>query len=167
MIISFIVAVAENNAIGIKNALPWSLPGDMKFFKKTTLGKPVIMGRKTYESLGKPLPGRMNIVISNNKHLQLPEGVLLYDSVDAATERLENENIGECFIIGGGKIFENTLPLADQMYITRVHTTVPDADAFFPAIDHTHWKLVWQENHKADDRHKYDFTFEKYERVEM
>jgi len=167
MIISFIVAVSDNNAIGRKNTLPWNLPEDLKFFKRTTMGKPVIMGRKTYESLGQPLPGRLNIVLSGNRNLVLPEGVLLYDDVNAAIERLQSESGEEGFIIGGGKVFENTMPLADRMYITRVHAVIPDADAFFPDIDHTHWKLVWEEKHKADDKHKYDYTFEKYERVEM
>lgn len=167
MILSLIVAVAENNAIGRHNKLPWHLPGDLKFFKRTTIGKPVIMGRKTFESLGRPLPGRLNIVLTGNKNLAVPEGVLLCDDINVAIERLQNENADECFIIGGGKVFETTMPLIDQMYITKVHTRVPDADTFFPNIDHTHWKLTWEENHKADGQHKYDYTFQKYERVEM
>jgi dihydrofolate reductase len=167
MIISFIVAVSENNAIGIKNTLPWHLPEDLKFFKRTTLGKPVIMGRKTCESLGRPLPGRLNIVLSGNKDLVLPEGVLLCDDINIAMERLQKESAEEGFIIGGGKVFETTMSLVDRMYITRVHANIPDADAFFPDIDHTHWKLVWEEKHKADDKHKYDFDFQQFERVEM
>ena len=167
MIVSLIVAVSENNAIGRKNTLPWSLPEDLKFFKRTTLGKPVIMGRKTFESLGQPLPGRLNIVLSGNHNMILPQGVLLYNDINTALERLQNENTDECFIIGGGKVFENTMPLTDQMYITRVHTRIEDADTFFPNIDHTHWKMVWEEKHKADAKHQYDYTFEKYERVEM
>ncbi len=167
MILSFIVAVSENNAIGRNNSLPWNLPEDMKFFKRTTLGKPVIMGRKTFESLGKELPGRLNIVLSGKKELVVPEGVLLYDDINAAIEHLQNENFEEGFIIGGGKVFETTLELADRMYITRVHANIPDADAFFPAIDHSHWKLVWEENHEANEKHKYAFTFQKYERLEL
>ena len=167
MIVSLIVAVAENNAIGKHNTLPWYLPEDLKFFKRTTIGKPVIMGRKTFESLGQALPGRLNIVLSGDRHLKVPDGVLVFDDVNMALERLQNENTEECFIIGGGKVFETTMPYIDRMYITRVHTNVPDADAFFPNIDHTHWKLVWEEDHKADAQHKYDFTFRQYERVEM
>jgi len=167
MVLSFIAAVSENNAIGRHNGLPWYLPEDLKFFKRITTGKPVIMGRKTFESLGKALPGRLNIVLSGNKDLALPEGVLLYDDVNAAIERLQAEGTEEAFIIGGGKIFESTLSYADRMYITRVHTVIEDADAFFPEIDHTHWKLVWEEKHKADERHKYDYTFQQYERVEL
>ena len=167
MILSFIVAVSENNAIGRHNTLPWHLPEDMKFFKRTTMGKPVIMGRKTFESLGSPLPGRLNIVLSGNKDMALPAGVLLYDDINAAIERLQNETADEGFIIGGGKVFETTMSLVDRMYVTRVHAHIPDADAFFPNIDHTHWKLVWEEKHPPDEQHKYAYTFQKYERVEM
>jgi dihydrofolate reductase len=167
MILSFSVAVSDNNVIGKNNHLPWNLPEDLKFFKRTTIGKPVIMGRKTYESLGRPLPGRLNIVLSSKVNLALPEGVLLYQDIDAAIERLQKEKPEECFIIGGGKVFETTLPLVDRMYITRVHTSIPDADAYFPNIDHTHWKLVWEEKHTADNQHKYDYTFQRYERIEM
>jgi len=167
MLISFIAAVSENNAIGRHNRLPWHLPEDLKFFKRTTMGKPVIMGRKTYESMGKHLPGRLHIVLSENKDLVLPEGALLFDNVDAAIERVQKENTDEAFIIGGGKIFETTMNLADRMYITRVHTVIPHADAFFPVIDHTHWKLSKEEKHFADEKHKYDYTFEQYERIEI
>ena len=167
MVLSFIAAVSENNAIGRHNALPWHLPEDLKFFKCTTMGKPVIMGRKTFESLGKALPGRLNIVLSGSKDLKLPDVVLLYDDINPAIERLQQESADEGFIIGGGKVFEATMPLADRLYITRVHTIIHDADAFFPPIDHTHWKLVWEERHHVDDFHQYPFTFQKFERVEM
>jgi dihydrofolate reductase len=167
MILSFIVAAAEDNAIGKHNTLPWNLPEDLKFFKRTTIGKPVIMGRKTFESLGRPLPGRLNIVLSTQEHLPLPESVEIYHDINAAVERLQQENIEEGFIIGGGKVFSETINVVDRMYITRVHTTVPDADAFFPEIDHTHWKLVWEEKHKADDKHKYDFDFQQYDRIDL
>ncbi len=167
MIVSFIVAVSENNAIGRDNNLPWSLPDDLKFFKHTTLGKPVVMGRKTYEALGKPLPGRLNIVLSHSKDLQLPEGVLLYNDVNDAIKQLEADAVDEAFIIGGGIIFEHAMPLADRLYITKVHTEIPDADAFFPVIDHTHWKLTWEENHGTDEKHAYPFTFQQFERIEL
>ncbi len=167
MILSFIVAVSENNAIGRDNNLPWNLPEDLKFFKRTTMGKPVVMGRKTYEALGKPLPGRQNIVLSRQKDLVLPEGVLLFDNVQDSVAWLEKGDFGEVFIIGGGIIFEQALPLAERLYITRVHTTIPDADAFFPDIDHTHWKLTWEEPHNADEKHAYAFTFQQFERIEL
>jgi len=167
MILSFIVAVAENNAIGMHNQLPWHLPNDLKFFKRTTLGKPVLMGRKTYESLGKPLPGRLNIVISGQKDFHLPEGVLLYDDLQKGIDRLQQESSDEGFIIGGGKIFELALPLVDRMYITRIHTTIENADTFFPVIDHTHWKMVWEEPHEVDEKHKFAYTFQQFERIEI
>ena len=167
MILSFIVAVSDNNAIGKHNKLPWHLPEDLKFFKRTTMGKPVLMGRKTFESLGKHLPGRLNIVLSGSKDMNLPEGVLLYNDINSAVARMQEEDAEEGFIIGGGQIFEAALPLADRMYITRVHTIVQDADAFFPTIDHTHWKLTRKENHHIDDNHQFAFTFEQYDRIEM
>ena len=167
MLLSFIVAVSENNAIGKDNKLPWHLPEDLKFFKRTTMGKPVLMGRKTFESLGKPLPGRLNIVVSANKELAVPEGVLLYSDLNDAIARLQEEQVEEGFIIGGGKVFEETMQMADRMYVTRVACTIPDATAFFPDTDHTHWKKVWEERHEADERHTYAYTFEQYERIEL
>jgi dihydrofolate reductase len=167
MILSAIVAVSENNAIGKDNQLPWHLPDDLKFFKKTTIGKPVLMGRKTFESLGKPLPGRLNIVVSHQRDLYLPEGVLLYNNLGEALKRLEGEPVDEAFIIGGGKIFEETMNDLDRLYVTRVKTVVEDATAFFPEIDHTHWKLVWEEPHTTDEKHRYSFTFQKLERIDL
>ncbi|MEI8278804.1 MAG: dihydrofolate reductase [Bacteroidota bacterium] len=165
MILSLIVALAENNAIGIRGELPWHLPEDLKFFKRTTIGKPVFMGRKTYESLGRPLPGRLNIVLSSQKDFALPQGVLLYNDIPEAIERLQKEHNEEAFIIGGGQVFEDTLPYAQRMYLTRVHTSIPDADAFFPVIDLSQWKKVWHEDHTTDEKHKYSFTFEQWERI--
>jgi dihydrofolate reductase len=165
MILSAIVAMSENNAIGRDNDLPWHLPDDLKFFKRTTLGKAVLMGRKTYDSMGKPLPNRLNIVVSSRKDLQLPEEVLLYDNIDDAVTRLQQEDADEGFIVGGGKIFEQTMDMVDRIYLTRVHTVISDAEAFFPHIDHTHWKLSWKEEHPADEKHAYAFTFEQWDRV--
>ena len=167
MILSFIVAASENNAIGRNNNLPWSLPEDLKFFKMTTMGKPVVMGRKTFEALGRPLPGRLNIVLSQNKDIHLPNSVLLFDNFNEALKHLESIGVDEAFIIGGGAIFELLLPVANRLYMTRVHTTIPDADTFFPNIDHTHWKLVWEEKHEADAKHLYPFTFQQHERIEL
>lgn len=125
------------------------------------------MGRKTYESMGKPLPGRLNIVVSHQKDLQLPEGVLLYNSLDEAIARLEQEATGEAFIIGGGKIFEETMDQLDRLYVTNVKTVIEGATAFFPDIDHTHWKIVWEEEHGVDEKHKYAFTFQQLERISL
>jgi dihydrofolate reductase len=165
MILSLIVAIAEDNAIGKHNQLPWHLPEDLKFFKRITMGKPVLMGRKTYQSLGKPLPGRLNIVLSNQTDLSLPDGVLLYNNMQDAITRLQQEQTDEAFIIGGSKVFEDALSYIRYMYLTRVHTTVSDADAFFPSVDYTQWKKIWSEAHLADEKHKYAFDFEKWERV--
>jgi dihydrofolate reductase len=167
MILSFIVALADNNAIGINNELPWHLPDDLKFFKKTTLGKPVLMGRKTYESLGKPLKGRLNIVVSSNPSFRPEDGVLVYKNMEDAVARLSEEPIDEAFIIGGGKVFTDTLHLAQRMYLTRVHTSIPDADAFFPSFNEAEWKLSWSEDHVADEKHRFSFTFQQWERVKQ
>lgn len=167
MILSTIVAVSDNHAIGINNQLPWHLPNDLKFFKKTTLGKPVLMGRKTFESLGRPLPGRLNIVISHQKDLNLPDGVLLFHTISEGMERMEKENTDEGFIIGGGKIFEETLNLVDRLYITKVHANIEGANTFFPDIDHTHWKLVWEEKNSADEKHQFAYTFQQLERINL
>jgi dihydrofolate reductase len=167
MILSTIVAVSDNHAIGINNQLPWHLPNDLKFFKKTTLGKPVMMGRKTFESLGRPLPGRLNIVISHQKELNLPEGVLLFHSISEGISRIEKENAEEGFIIGGGKIFEETLSLVDRLYLTKVQTNIENADAFFPEIDHTHWRLVWEEKNAVDEKHLFPYTFQQLERINL
>lgn len=167
MIVSFIAAVSENNAIGRQGGLPWNLPEDLKFFKQKTVGKPVIMGRKTYESLGRPLPGRVNIVLSGDNSYVLPHGVLKFNDIQSAIDWLQGEATEEAFIIGGGVIFAASMHLADRMYITRIHTIIADADAFFPEIDHTHWRLVWEEKHMADARHAFAFSFQQFERIEM
>lgn len=165
MILSSIVAAAENNAIGKDNQLPWHLPKDLQFFKKTTIGKPVLMGRKTYESLGRPLPGRLNIVISAQKDLNVAEGVLIFDRIEDGIKRMEEEQTDEGFIIGGGRIFEQTMDRIDRIYFTKVETVIEGATAFFPEIDHSHWKLVWEETHRADEKHPFNFTFQQYERI--
>jgi dihydrofolate reductase len=167
MLLSAIVAVAENNAIGKDNQLPWHLPEDLKFFKQKTTGKPVLMGRKTFDSLGKPLKNRLNIVLSRHTDLPLPEGVLLMHDFESAIKKLEEQQTEEAFIIGGGKVFEEAIPHLDRLYITEVKTIVEGADAFFPHIDHSHWKLVWEDAHKADEKHAYDYTFRQYERANL
>jgi dihydrofolate reductase len=167
MKLSLIVAVSDDNVIGQNNSLPWHLPEDLKFFKSHTIGKPVVMGRKTYESLGRPLPGRLNIVLSGSPDKALPEGVLLYNNLDEVIKRLQEENSDEAFIIGGGNLFETCLPYIDRMYITRVHGNFPAGNVYFPDVDHTHWKLAWEEKHEADNKHQYPYTFQQYERLEM
>jgi dihydrofolate reductase len=163
MIRTLIVAASENNVIGINNDMPWHLSDDLKFFKKTTLGKPVLMGRKTYESLGKPLPKRLNIVLSRNA-IALPEGVLHYRSYNEAIAYLEQEHTPEVCIIGGGIVFEEALAAADQVYLTRVHTTLENGEVFFPNLDSALWEKVWEEFHPQDEQHAFAFTFQRFER---
>jgi dihydrofolate reductase len=167
VILSIIAAIADDHAIGKNNSLPWYLPEDLKFFKKTTMGKPVIMGRKTYESVGQPLPGRLNIIITRNSQAAYPDGVIVAESIPEAVERVRASKLPEAFIIGGSGIFAEGLNYADVLYLTRVHTVVPNCDAFFPEVDHSHWKLTWEEKHKADGANAFDYTFEKFERVEL
>ena len=164
MKLSLIVAIASDLAMGRHNALPWHIPEDLQFFKRTTLGKPVVMGSKTWKSLGRPLPGRVNIVISS-RNLDLPQGVQLCHSLEDAIARMKEEPNDEGFIIGGSKVFEDALPQLERMYITRVDTTVPDADTFFPKIDYSKWNLTWEEKHERDEKHKYDFAFQQWDRI--
>ncbi len=164
MILSAIVAIADNFAIGKGNDLPWHLPEDLKFFKRTTLGKPVLMGRKTYESLGRPLKGRLNIVLSSQKELELPEGVLLCHDLGDALAQLRKEATEEAFVIGGGNVYKQSMEVLDRLYVTRVHTTIDDAEAFFPNFDEENWDLAWEEAHNADEKHKYNYTFQQWDR---
>lgn len=153
--------------MGKANKLPWHLPADLKFFKQTTLRKPVVMGRRTWESLGKPLPGRLNVVVSRSLDGSLPEGVLVYENPEKALERVQQEPVDEAFVIGGSKLFADTLDRLDRMYITRIHTRVPDADTWFPHVDHSQWKLVWEEPHEADEKHAFSFVFQQWERISL
>ena len=160
---SIIVAISDNNVIGKDNALLWRLSADMRFFKEKTTGHHIIMGRKTFESLGnRLLPNRTSIVISRNADYQLPEGGILATSIENAIAKVKNET--EAFFIGGEQIYKSALPFVDTLYITRVHHTF-DGDAFFPEIDKSQWKLVCSEHHKADEKNEYDYTFETYQRI--
>lgn len=163
MYISIIVAASENNIIGNKGKLPWNLPDDMKHFQTLTEGKTVIMGRKTFESIPerhRPLPGRHNIVITRQKDLKLPG----CDTVGSLQEAIKkSQNSEEVFVIGGGEIYREALPLAKRIYLTRVHATV-DGDAFFPEIPLQEWERIREERHEIDQRHRYAFTFQEYRR---
>lgn len=165
MKLSMIVAVAENGVIGRNNALPWYLPNDLKYFKQTTMGKPVIMGRKTYESIGKPLPGRTNIVITRQADYQ-PEGVKVVSSVEAARELAESvcliDGQEEAMIMGGAEIYALALPHTDRLYLTEVHADV-DGDAFFPEYDKSLWQEVAREDFAAEGPNPYNYSFVVYE----
>ena len=160
MIVSIIVAIGNRNEIGKGNELLCHLPADLKHFKKITSGHPVIMGRKTFESLPNgALPNRRNIVISRNKDLKI-EGAEVYSSLDYALIKTINEK--EVFIIGGAQIYEQAFPDADKLYLTKIHADFPDADTFFPKINYGDWQEVSRETHLADEKHPYSFTFVEY-----
>jgi len=157
MQISIIVAVSQNGVIGKDNQLIWRLPDDLKRFKSLTLGHPMIMGRKTYDSIGKPLPGRTSIVVSRNSNLSI-EGVLVANTFEEALEKAAFTGTDEVFVIGGGNIYEQSLQLADKIYLTDVHTVI-DGDTFFYIPDKAGWTEVAHTNHPADERHAFAFDF--------
>lgn len=158
MNINLIVAVDENNGIGKNNLLPWHLPADLKHFKTLTSGHPVIMGRKTFDSIGKVLPNRQNIVISRQNGLAIP-GADVAGSLSQALDLCKNEE--DVFVIGGAEIFEQALPLANVLYLTIIHHNF-DADTFFPEIDKKAWIEVENYRNEPDDRNIYPYTFIKY-----
>ena len=159
-----IVAIADNNAIGKDNALLWHISEDLKFFKRTTTGCPVIMGRKTFESIGRPLPKRTNIVISRG--FTAPEGVTVVSSLDEAYNAVE-ESPSRCFIIGGGQIYAQAITEADRLIVTHVHTIIEDADTFFPEIDPSLWQVEERSEMLHDDESGFDFEFVTYKRVAL
>jgi dihydrofolate reductase len=163
MIISIIAAIGRNREIGKNGDLLCRLPADLKHFKEITSGHAVIMGRKTFESLPKgPLPNRRNIVISRNTGLKI-EGAEVYSSPDYAFIKLINEN--EVFIIGGAQIYEQTLPIADKLYLTKIHADFPGADAFFPKIDFSVWRETSRKTFFAGEENPYPFSFLEYEHL--
>ena len=164
MTLSIIAAVAAKNVIGRDNQLPWHLPADLKRFKQLTTGHHLIMGRRTFESVGKPLPGRINVVVTRRADYAPPEGVAVARSVDEAISKAEAAGDGEIFIGGGTEIFNQTLHRADRMYITRVHAE-PEGDTFFPEFDDVNeWQLVEAEHFEADERNPYPYSFLTYVR---
>lgn len=163
MTLSIVVAASENNVIGKDNRLLWTLPNDMKFFKNTTWGMPVIMGRKTYESLGKPLAGRTNIVITTRNNWE-PEGAIVVNNLEAAMEAARSTDALEAFIIGGGEIYRQSLPLCSRVYLTRVHTTI-DGDTYFPELPEAEWTLHSRLDFPADARHAFAYSFEVWDKV--
>ncbi|PMY30114.1 diacylglycerol kinase [Pseudomonas sp. GW456-L14] len=161
-----IAALGENRVIGVNNSMPWHLPGDFKYFKATTLGKPIIMGRKTWDSLGRPLPGRLNIVVSRQDGLQL-EGAEVYPSLEAAVTRAEEwalkQGVEELMLIGGAQLYELALPHADRLYLTRVALS-PEGDAWFPEFGPYDWERTsFTQNPAEGDKPAY--CFEVFERT--
>ena len=162
MTISLVVAASENNVIGKDNRLLWHLPNDMKFFKNTTWGMPVIMGRKTFESLGKPLTGRTNIVMTRDKDWTA-NGTTVSSNMDEALRAAADTDAREVFVIGGGEIFQQVLPQANRVYLTRVHTSL-GGDAFFPELPAKEWELLSQLDFTADAKHAYAYSFQVWQR---
>lgn len=163
MIISLVVAASDNNVIGKNNQLLWHLPKDMKFFKNVTWAMPVVMGRKTFASIGgKPLLGRKNIVITRQPGWNA-EGVSVVDSVDAAAELAAGLNYKEIFIIGGGQIYVIAFERANKIYMTRVRAEL-EGDTYFPVIEKNDWTLVSKTDNPADEKHAYAFSFQLWER---
>lgn len=161
MRISLVVAVAENGVIGRGQELPWHLPDDLKHFKQVTLGKPILMGRRTFDSIGRALPGRLNLVLSRAE-TTLPDGVVRVGSLHEAVTRAGDAP--ELCVIGGGELYRLALPEADTIYLTRVFAAV-DGDTFFPALDPSEWREVECVHHPADARHAYAMTLLQLERI--
>ena len=157
--VAIIVAVAENNVIGAGNAIPWYCPADLQYFKRTTLGSPVLMGRKTYQSLKiKPLPERQNIIVTRDKNL-ICEGCDVVDSVEAGLKLASYAK--KLFIIGGADIYQQSIDLVQELYITYVDVKV-DGDRYFPQLDLNAWKLLRQETYEADEKNLYRMTFKVF-----
>ena len=162
MITSIIVATSENNVIGKDNRLPWHLPADLKYFKNTTWALPIIMGRKTFESIGKPLPGRHNIVVTRNKDYKAV-GATVVSNLDDAVKAAESNDVKELFIIGGAELFNTTMNQAQRIYLTRVHANI-EGDVFFPDLNKEEWHLISEKNMEADEKNEYDLSFQVWEK---
>jgi len=160
-VLSMIVAHANNRVIGKNNDMPWHLPADLAYFKKTTLGKPIIMGRKTYQSIGRPLPGRKNIVISRDDNFHA-EGIEVVNSVDAALALVVDS--AEVMVIGGGAIYQHCLASAHRLYITHINADI-DGDTHFPEYDLTVWQKVASDIRPMDEKNPYQLDFSVYEKV--
>jgi dihydrofolate reductase len=161
--LSLLVAMDERGGIGLGDGLPWRLPDDLKRFKQLTMQHFILMGRKTCESIGRPLPGRQMVVITRQPGFSAP-GCQVAPSLQAALELAAKTEPDEVFVIGGGQIFALALPLADRIHLTRVHTVTP-ADVFFPDFDTALWKTTYSEFHPADERHVHAFTFQILDRI--
>lgn len=166
MKLSLIVAASENHVIGRDGELPWRLSADLRRFKRLTMGHCLIMGRKTYESIGRPLPGRVSIVLSRAEgEIQMAEDLIHAGSLDDAVSLVATTTMShdEAFVTGGGEIYRVALTRADRIYFTRVHTEI-DGDATFPELDQNEWRLTASDSHRADEKNEFDYTFEVWER---
>jgi dihydrofolate reductase len=159
--ISHIVAMDQNRVIGKDNRLPWHLPADLAYFKKVTMGHAIVMGRKTFESIGRPLPGRENVIVTRNRSFQ-PEGCKVLHSIEEVKQFAAMRD-DEVFVIGGAELFRATLPVADRLYITKIEASFP-GDTFYPAFDESEWQLVSYTKGIKDEKNPYDYAFIVYER---
>ncbi|WP_151087982.1 dihydrofolate reductase [Hymenobacter baengnokdamensis] len=158
--VSLIVAAAENGVIGRQGQLPWQLPDDLRHFKALTMGHPIVLGRRTFESIGRALPGRTNIVVTSQSAWPAPAGVLLAHSLPEALALAAAQPGGEeVCVIGGGEIYRQALPAADVVHLTEVHTSIPDGDAFFAPLSPTEWREETRERHAPDDKHAVAYSF--------
>lgn len=164
MKVSLVAALDRNNAIGRDNAMPWHLPDDFKHFKALTLGKPILMGRKTAESLGRALPGRLNLVLTRSGRVPF-EGMQAMASIDEAKQIAIDSGADELCVIGGAEIYALTLPMADILHLTHVDAEVEGADAFFPIFDASQWRVAKRELHATDAKHVFAFEFVDYGRI--
>ena len=164
MYLQLIAALDRNRAIGRGNALPWHLPDDLKRFKALTLGKPVLMGRKTAESIGRALPKRRNLVLTRSGRVPF-DGMQAVATLDEARALAAADGASKLCVIGGAELYALTLPLATHLYLTHVDTEADDADTFFPAFDPAQWRAIAREAHAADERHAFAFEFVEYERA--
>jgi len=162
MTITLIAAMDRANVIGTGNRLPWRLPAEMAYFTKNTVGKTVLMGRKTFESLPKPLKDRRNVIMTRSEDLKI-EGCEIVHSVEEALDRYANE---ELMVIGGADIYHQFLPFADRLMLSSVEADIEDGDAFFPKVQYNDWKLVRSIRHESDEKNKYGFTYNEYERLQ-
>jgi dihydrofolate reductase len=162
MIVSLIVAAAKNGVIGNKGKMPWRLPAESAYFRQTTLDHPVITGRKNYEAMGRPLPDRLNVVVTRQKDYQVPKGVIVVNSLQEALALPQITNEEEVFIIGGAQIYDEAMPIADRLYLTVVHADVI-GDTYF-RYSPADWSLVKSERHEADSENKYAFTIQVFDR---
>lgn len=163
MIISLIGAASENDVIGKDNWMPWDLPAELDYFRAVTRGKTVIMGRKTYDAVGRPMPGRHNIIVSRNANLTIP-GVDVVASVEDALELAARDDMDEIFVIGGEQIYKAAMPYADRIYLTRVHAFIEGGEAFFPRFNEDEWTLLNRVRREPDAENAIPFTMMVYER---
>jgi dihydrofolate reductase len=164
MRLSILAAVSENGVIGREGELPWHLPAELRHVKQLTTGHTLLMGRKTYESIGRPLPKRTSIVITRDLHYEAAPGVIVVAGFEAAVASAQERGESEAFVFGGEAVYALALPRADRLYLTRVHAEVA-GDAFFPVLEEECWSLVHEERHAADERHAHAFTFQTFDRI--